>query len=125
MGPEELLGESVLLGGHGGVCGGANLCPRLYVELYEAAVARDVARVSELHARVMRISSTLYRVGRYGSALIKGIKCALNVLEVCDDFIAEPFHRFREPERQAVRRCLEELGITAARPYPDPAIASQ
>ena len=40
VGPEELLGEAVLLGRHGGVCGGANLFPRLYVELYEAAVGR-------------------------------------------------------------------------------------
>lgn len=118
MGPEELLGESVLLGGHGGVCGGANLCPRLYVDLYEAAAAKDVAKVAELHARVMRISSALYRVGKHGSAFIKGLKCALNTLGLCDDFMAEPFHRFREPERETVRRQLAWLGITAGNFYP-------
>lgn len=118
MGPEELLGESVLLGGHGGVCGGANLCPRLYVDLYEAAVARDVARVADLHGRIMAISSTLYTVGKHGSAFIKGLKCALNVLGVCDDFMAEPFHRFRAAERAAVQRQLADLGITAAHAYP-------
>ena len=37
VGPEELLANAILLGGDGGVCGGANLCPRLYVDLYEAA----------------------------------------------------------------------------------------
>jgi dihydrodipicolinate synthase/N-acetylneuraminate lyase len=118
MGPEELLGESVLLGGHGGVCGGANLCPRLYVDLYEAAAARDVGRVLELHARVMHISSTLYRVGKHGSAFIKGLKCALNHLGICDDFMAEPFHRFRDAERAAVGRELALLGITSDVPYP-------
>ena len=118
MGPEELLAESVLLGGHGGVCGGANLCPRLYVDLYEAAVAKDLARVVELHARVMQISSSLYRVGRHGSAFINGLKCALNVLGVCDDFMAEPFHRFREPERALVRERLGELRL-----LPEPARA--
>lgn len=111
MGPEELLAESVLLGGHGGVCGGANLCPQLYVELYEAAVTRDLARVAELHARVMHISSTLYRVGRHGSAFIKGLKCALSEVGICDDFMAEPFHRFREPERVQVRERLAELDL--------------
>lgn len=121
MGPEELLGESVILGGHGGVCGGANLCPRLYVDLFEAAVAKDVARVVELHARVMRISSTLYRVGKHGSAFIKGLKCSLNILGICDDFMAEPFHRFRGPERELVKCQLEMLGITASRPYPQAA----
>lgn len=118
MGPEELLAESVLLGGHGGVCGGANLCPRLYVDLYEAAVARDLARVSELHARVMHISSTLYRVGRHSSAFIKGLKCALSQLGICDDFMAEPFHRFRDAERAAVGSQLAQLGITSDVPYP-------
>lgn len=118
IGPEELLGESVLLGGHGGVSGGANLCPRLYVDLYEAAVARDIVSVAKLHAQVIRISSALYRIGNHGSAFIKGLKCALNAIGLCDDFMAEPFHRFREPERQLVRKQLTALGITADRPYP-------
>lgn len=118
MGPEELLAESVLLGGHGGVCGGANLCPRLYVDLYQAAISRDMARVLELHARVMHISSTLYKVGRHGSAFIKGLKCALSLIGVCDDFMAEPFHRFRGTERAEVANRLACLGITAAVPYP-------
>src|SRR5439155_14346309 len=39
VGPEELLAEAVLAGGHGGMCGGANISPRLYVDLYEAASA--------------------------------------------------------------------------------------
>ncbi|MDF3057260.1 MAG: dihydrodipicolinate synthase [Rariglobus sp.] len=64
-----------------------------------------------LHARVMPISSTLYRVGRHGSAFIKGLKCALNELGICDDFMAGPFHRFREPERALVRARLGELGL--------------
>jgi len=112
MGPEELLAESVLLGGHGGVCGGANLQPRLYVDLYEASLARDLDRMRQLHERVMRTSSTLYRVGRHGSAFIKAIKCALHELGVCEDFMAEPFHRFREEERTRVRAVLTDLDIT-------------
>lgn len=117
-GPEELLGDSVLLGGHGGVCGGANLCPKLYVALYEAAEATDVQRVCELHAQVMRISGTIYKVGRYGSAFIKSVKCALSVLGICDDFLAEPFHRFREQERERVGAYLREFGITREKPWP-------
>jgi dihydrodipicolinate synthase/N-acetylneuraminate lyase len=116
MGPEELLAESILLGAHGGVCGGANLLPRLYVDLYEAACARDLARVEALHRSVMRIHTTLYRVGQYESSFLKGLKCALSCLGLCSDFLAEPFHRFREPERSTVRRHMEELGILGAAP---------
>jgi len=118
IGPEELLAESVFLGGHGGVCGGANLCPQLYVDLYEAAAARQFERVTALQAQVMRISSTLYRVGKHGSSFIKGVKCALHELGICDDFMAEPFHRFRDEERARVRLCLQELGITPEHPMP-------
>lgn len=112
MGPEQLLADSVLLGAHGGVCGGANLLPRLYVDLYEAARARDLARVEPLHRTVMRICSTIYSVGQYESSFLKGLKCALSCLGICSDFVAEPFHRFREPHRQIICRYLEELGIT-------------
>jgi 4-hydroxy-tetrahydrodipicolinate synthase len=121
IGPEELLGESVLLGGDGGVSGGANLCPRLYVSLYEAALQNDVERVRQLHAQVMRISATIYKVGRHGSAFIKSVKCALSVLGICDDFLAEPFHRFREQERERVGTYLREFGITKETPWPDSA----
>ena len=112
MGPEQLLADSVLLGAHGGVCGGANLLPRLYVDLYEAARARDLARVEPLHRTVMRVCSTIYSVGQYESSFLKGLKCALSCLGICNDFVAEPFHRFREPQRQIICRYMEELGIT-------------
>src|SRR5947208_471639 len=48
VGPEHLLAETVSRGGDGGVNGGANLHPRLFVELFEAAVRGDTARVAEL-----------------------------------------------------------------------------
>ncbi len=112
MGPEQLLADSVLLGAHGGVCGGANLLPRLYVDLYEAARAKDLARVEPLHRMVLRVCSTIYSVGQYESSFLKGLKCALSCLGICSDFVAEPLHRFREPQRQIICRYLEELGIT-------------
>ena len=109
IGPEELLAEGVIAGGHGGVPGGANLFPRLYVQLCEAAHAGDASRTKQLHAQVMRVSESLYQVGRHPSAVIKGIKCALGCLGICDDFMAEPFHRFRDGERARVQSCLREL----------------
>jgi 4-hydroxy-tetrahydrodipicolinate synthase len=116
VGPEELLAESVLSGAHGGVCGGANLFPRLYVDLYEAAAAADLEQARSLHAKVMRLSDTIYAVGQHRSAFIKGLKCALSCLGVCDDFMAEPFHRFRPPQRRQIERYLAELGATAGKP---------
>lgn len=109
VGPEELLAEAVLLGAHGGVNGGANVFPRLYVELHAAAQAGDLARARALHGHVMQVAERLYTVGRHASSIIKGIKCALACLGLCDDFMAEPFHRFREPERKQIQVAMEEL----------------
>ena len=69
VGPEELLGETLVLGGHGGVCGGANLIPELYVSMYETSKAGDLKKMSELHERIMQVSSSIYSVGKYKSSL--------------------------------------------------------
>ena len=111
MGREELLAETVLLDGHGGVCGGANFIPKLYVDLYNAARSRDLPMIEALHEKVMQISSAIYSVGRYGSSYLKGLKCTLSCMNICSDFLAEPLHRFRSTERDVIRRHLEELGI--------------
>jgi 4-hydroxy-tetrahydrodipicolinate synthase len=109
VGPEERLLEALEAGGHGGVNGGANLFPALYVGVYEACRAGDMARARRLQAQVMRVSESLYRIGRHSSAVIKGIKCALACLGICDDFMAEPFHRFRARERALVEQRLARL----------------
>jgi 2-dehydro-3-deoxy-D-pentonate aldolase len=109
IGPEEKLLEALQLGGHGGVSGGANLFPRLYVKLGEAFRAGDHARAQALQNQIQRVSNGLYRIGKHSSSIIKGIKCALACLGVCDDFMAEPFHRFRAGERAQAEKRLKEL----------------
>jgi dihydrodipicolinate synthase/N-acetylneuraminate lyase len=108
-GPEELLVESVLLGGHGGVNGGANIFPRLYVGTYEAARDGNLPKAREGHNRIRRLSERLYHVGQHPSTVIKGMKSALSCIGICNDFMAEPFSRFRQPERDRIRAALEEL----------------
>jgi len=108
IGPEHLLAQAVTLGGQGGVNGGANLCPRLFVDLYEAARQGNTDLVASLQEDVRKLGR-IYEVGQHASAIIKGLKCALSLLGICDDFLAEPFHRFRSTERERVRTLLDEL----------------
>jgi 4-hydroxy-tetrahydrodipicolinate synthase len=109
IGPEAKLLEALEAGGHGGVNGGGNLFPKLYVEVCTAFRAGDLARARELQTLVQHISESVYRIGRHPSSVIKGIKCALSCLDVCDDFLAEPFHRFRSAERALVENRLKEI----------------
>lgn len=115
IGPEEKLFDALQLGGHGGVSGGANLFPKLYVKLCEAHRGGDSARAQELQAQVKRVSSSLYRIGKHASSVIKGIKCAASCLGLGDDFMAEPFHRFRAEERKLVEARVEELKAEIAK----------
>ena len=117
IGPEDLLAEAVLAGGQGGVNGGANLFPRLFVELFAAAKRGDTARVAELQQQVLQVGQ-LYRIGQHASAVIKGLKCALALSGICEDGMAEPFHRFREPERMKVQQLLEALKLFKMRDQP-------
>jgi len=113
LGPEELLAEAVLLGAHGGVSGGANLFPQLYVELYRAAAAGRIDRAAELHARVMRISGSLYTVDPHGSGVVKGLKCALSCLGICRDLVAEPLQPLTDAQRKLIAERVEELRLPA------------
>ncbi|HET7625954.1 MAG TPA: dihydrodipicolinate synthase family protein [Verrucomicrobiae bacterium] len=111
IGPEEKLFESLQLGGNGGVSGGANLFPKLYVRLCETHRAGNVDRAQQLQKQIQRVSDSFYRIGKYASSIIKGIKSALASMEICDDFMAEPFHRFRAEEKEIVRARLREIEI--------------
>ncbi len=119
IGQEGLLAETVMLGGHGGITGGANLFPQLYVELYNAALAKDHETVKVLHEIVIQINDTIYSIGRHNSSYLKGLKCALSLMGICDDFMAEPFHRFRDAERNRVREHLEHIESLIAKAIKD------
>ncbi len=110
VGPELLLERAVLAGAHGGICAGANINPRLLVDVCNAAhrgeKERSGTRRTELEAL-----GRVYSVGSYASSLVKGVKCALSLMGICDDFVAEPFHRFRKAERKTVEGILREAGL--------------
>ena len=119
VGPEEITGECVLLGAHGGINGGANMFPDLYVGMYEAAKAGDLKRIVELQQLIMQISTTIYTVGKHGSSYLKGLKCALSRLGIIkDDFVAAPFYKFNAPEREKIREALDALPIVNGKLLP-------
>ena len=112
VGPEEITGECVLLGAHGGINGGANMFPELYVGMYDAARTGNLKRVQQLQQLIMQISTTIYTVGRHGSSYLKGLKCALSLLGIIDDdFVASPFYKFETPEREKISQALAALPI--------------
>jgi 2-dehydro-3-deoxy-D-pentonate aldolase len=108
-GTELFLPDTILQGGHGAVAGGANLYPKLFVDLYNAALEKDVDRIALLRDKVMMIDRTIFSVGKHKSKYIKGIKCALSVMGICNDYVALPLHKFRPEDRKKIEQHVEEL----------------
>jgi dihydrodipicolinate synthase/N-acetylneuraminate lyase len=110
MGQEYLLVDGLRLGGHGGVIGGANIDPALLVEIYHVLKSGDEAKFAALKER-LRCLGKIYPVGGSASALIKGLKCALKMLGVCNDELTDPLMRHTSQEQAVVRSILVELEL--------------
>ncbi len=70
-------------------------------------LGRNRTRTHEWQAVVMQVTGRPYHIGQHASAVINGIKCALSCLRICGDFMTEPLHRFREPERKLIEQGAE------------------
>jgi 4-hydroxy-tetrahydrodipicolinate synthase len=106
VGPEEILGQAMMLGAHGGVCGGANLAPELYVQLWSAAKQKRYEEVVCLGRKVMELSEALYRVGDPSTSYFRGIKYALEADGICSGLPAPPLAEFTETEKALIRGWL-------------------
>jgi len=108
-GTEIFLPETIMHGGHGAVAGGANLFPLMFVDLYEASVANDLETISSIREKVMMLYQTIYRVGKHTSRYLKGTKCGLSVMGICNDYMAPPLHKFNPAERKQIEEYIESI----------------
>jgi 4-hydroxy-tetrahydrodipicolinate synthase len=113
MGPEERLSDAVAAGANGGVCGGANLLPELYVNLYKAAVKGDAAEVTRLNQVVEMVFSTIYRDANGQMNLIPALKQAMSHCGLCSEVVAPPLYVVESDHRKQIADGLSEL-MTAA-----------
>jgi 4-hydroxy-tetrahydrodipicolinate synthase len=108
-GTELFLPETILHGGHGAVAGGANLFPKLFVDLYNASLAKDFDQIKILREKMILINDLIYNVGKNNSKYIKGIKCALSAMDICNDYVAWPIRRYGIEERAKIEKNVQIL----------------
>ncbi len=111
VGPEELLVESVLLGADGGISGGSNLYPELYVRAFEAAARGDLPAAVAAHREIIRLSNAIYDADRESGFYLKGLKHALELRGICSGALAEPFLPLLPDEKKRVAAALKTLGL--------------
>lgn len=114
IGPEHLMAQSVMMGGDGGVNGGANLHPRLFVSLFNAADRKDQKEIDRLQAELVRLGD-IYNVAGSGPAgYLRGLKTALEAAGICAGLAAPPFVEIDESDRLKITELVNKLGLNQA-----------
>ena len=116
MGPEELLAEAVAAGGDGGVCGGANLLPAVYSELFKAARSRNASEITRLKSIVDAVFDTVYRDPAGQMNLIPALKRSLELSGICSNAIAPPLQPISHDHERQIQQGLSKLLTSADSP---------
>jgi 4-hydroxy-tetrahydrodipicolinate synthase len=111
VGNEEIMMSAIDRGADGGVCGGANLFPRLYVRLYQALVEGRRSEAHQLQESIVKVAEAIYTVGPAGASYLRGLKGALAELGVCGASLAEPLEAFDQDEQRELRARLTALNV--------------
>jgi 4-hydroxy-tetrahydrodipicolinate synthase len=114
VGPDDLLAEAVLLGAHGGMAGGSNVNPRLFVDLYEAAVANDMNRVATLHQQAIQFDNAVYRATEDPHNPLRALKAALSITGICGEAMTPPLRPISTRERETIAQYLRGVESTSA-----------
>ena len=109
MGPDEAMGEAVLMGADGGVCTGANLWPATFKKMYLAAKAGNVEEVRRLQTITTTSSYLLYGLGQGQIGFLKGVKAALAEMGLIQNVMTPPFTPFKGAELKPVRAAIAKL----------------
>jgi 2-dehydro-3-deoxy-D-pentonate aldolase len=116
-GAEHLLTRSLDLGGDGGVCGGANIWPQLFVQIYDGetsltdtALADHKEVINDLVDKADRLGQ-IYGGVATGSSMAKGLKAALAAMGICGETVAPPLQNCSAAERRRIERLIQSLGV--------------
>lgn len=113
MGPEELIPEAVAAGADGGVCGGGNLLPQLYVNLFNAACSNDTQEVARLSSIVKSVYNKIYTGPDGNMNIIAALKLAMSRCRLCRDVTAPPLAAPTGEHTDQVNRELPAILLAA------------
>jgi 4-hydroxy-tetrahydrodipicolinate synthase len=108
IGPELLLGESLLLGCNGGVCGGANLYPGLYAKYYQVAMEKNTDELERIKAIFRNIQTNLYEVAQSTMGIVIGLKYLLSQRGLCSGQMAMPVYKALSSEQKKKLNMLDQ-----------------
>lgn len=112
VGPEHLLIPSLQSGGHGGVSGGANLFPRLFVEIYESFAKGSSSKITAI-AEQAKILGQIYEIAGGGAAsAVKALKVGFSVLGLGNDLVSEPLSQLDSDRSQKISAIVRNVELS-------------
>lgn len=107
-GAESVGLEALKLGADGLVPSLANVFPRLFVGLYDAAAAKDWERAVRFQAKIDEINRFNACTGTW-LGLITFRKKALSLMGLCEERLAEPYLKLDEETGRQIAALVEEM----------------
>jgi 4-hydroxy-tetrahydrodipicolinate synthase len=110
-GTELYLPDAVMGGAHGAVAGGANVFPKLFVELFHASLVHDHEKITSLRNQIIWLCNTLYVVSPSAARITISFKSALSIMGICSDEMALPLRKLEGADREKIAAYLKEMRI--------------
>lgn len=108
-GTELYLPDAVMGGAHGAVAGGANVFPKLFVDLYNAALIRDHDAITYLRNQIIWLCNTMYVVSPSAARITISFKTALSIMGICSDEMALPLRKLEGADKEKISNYLDEM----------------
>jgi 2-dehydro-3-deoxy-D-pentonate aldolase len=108
-GTELYTSDAVLAGAHGSVAGGANVFPKLFVDLYNASIRKDLDTIARLKDQIIWLCNTMYVVSPSAARITISFKTALSILGICSDEMALPLRKLEGEDRRKIADYLDEM----------------
>ena len=106
-GGEELIGVSILFGSKGCVPCGGSFYPKLYVRLYELAVAKKVDEIYKYQKTIAYLGSAI----EAGKSWISGSKYIGKLKNLCKETVSLPIEPLEDSEKNQIEKIIKELDI--------------
>lgn len=109
VGPEQLLITALQLGGHGGVSGGANLFPSLFVQIY-ASVHDTSSAIFKQFAGCLKTLGSIYEIAGSGApSAVRALKTGLAALGIGNGLPSEPLMSLDRDRTQKISQIVTDL----------------
>jgi dihydrodipicolinate synthase/N-acetylneuraminate lyase len=109
IGYEMIMGECILMGCNGGVNGGGNVFPKLFVNMYRAASDKNLEEMEKWQSLIRKVYHNLYEVHDSPMGIIMGLKYALSRKGIMDGNMAMPVYSdFSDHQKENIDKFLEE-----------------